>query len=691
MLVLIKTTGCFNDTGGDRKHKDPAVIAEFSLDCLSRPGEVLLLSDRDNPLKEPCLKITPSGLIRLPGASTDAPWETAHYLVFDVLHDSGVTGAVRLEFEEEKAGRVLWARLGVMPGLHTRLVFPLEALNAQTVFLPRTPGRLKCVVIGRRVRPDLLSSATIGLDSVVAGQSLYVSRIRLTSEQPTSYPMDGPPLVDSLGQWAGREWPGKTPDTQTLRNNLRKALDSAGESSFPGEWSRYGGWKKLRFKATGFFRLEKTVRRWWLVDPEGYAFFSVGVDGVDPLHAACPVEGIEPLFEWLPEEGDIFEPVRGEMWQQKSIDFAGANLIRAFGQTWRRDWARLTRSRMLEWRFNTLGNWSDQQAIAELELPYVLPMRGFPGTEKNLFRNFPDVFDPIYERKAGEFAEQLRQYRDDPLLIGYFLQNEPQWAFGGLNPAAEMLEDGEPSATRSELVRWLKSRYRDDADKLSMAWNKEFSSFEQLERGILRRADQFSDQAGEDLEEFSELMVEQYLKPVNAAVRRVDKNHLNLGIRWAGLGSRFCYLTGPFCDVFSVNMYRMLPDSAVIREVAERTGKPVMIGEYHFGATDRGLPSTGLRAASSQEDRGVAYRAYVETGAALPQLVGIHYFIWNDQPVLGRYDGENFNIGLVDVCNTPYREMVEAARLTNQRIYPVASTMVKPFAGRAERLPQVGF
>lgn len=135
----------------------------------------------------------------------------------------------------------------------------------------------------------------------------------------------------------------------------------------------------------------------------------------------------------------------------------------------------------------------------------------------------------------------------------------------------------------------------------------------------------------------------------------------------------------------------MLPDSAAISEVTRRTGKPVMIGEYHFGATDRGLPSTGLRGVASQKDRGVAYRAYVETGAALPQIVGTHYFIWNDQPVLGRYDGENFNIGLVDVCNTPYKEMVEAARLTHERIYHVASGLVEPFAGRAERLPQVGF
>jgi len=42
------------------------------------------------------------------------------------------------------------------------------------------------------------------------------------------------------------------------------------------ELSRYGGWKARRVKATGFFRTEQVDGRWWLVDPEGYLFLSVG-------------------------------------------------------------------------------------------------------------------------------------------------------------------------------------------------------------------------------------------------------------------------------------------------------------------------------------------------------------------------------------------------------------------------------
>lgn len=44
----------------------------------------------------------------------------------------------------------------------------------------------------------------------------------------------------------------------------------------------YGGYRQKKVKSTGFFRIEKIDGRWWFVDPEGFLFLSVGVDGVVP-------------------------------------------------------------------------------------------------------------------------------------------------------------------------------------------------------------------------------------------------------------------------------------------------------------------------------------------------------------------------------------------------------------------------
>ena len=40
-----------------------------------------------------------------------------------------------------------------------------------------------------------------------------------------------------------------------------------------------------------------------------------------------------------------------------------------------------------------------------------------------------------------------------------------------------------------------------------------------------------------------------------------------------------------------------------------------------------------------------------------------------DQPLIGRYDGENYGIGLVDVTDTPYREFVGANRNFSEQLY----------------------
>jgi hypothetical protein len=42
-------------------------------------------------------------------------------------------------------------------------------------------------------------------------------------------------------------------------------------------------------------------------------------------------------------------------------------------------------------------------------------------------------------------------------------------------------------------------------------------------------------------------------------------------------------------------------------------------------------------------------------------------------------DGENYNIGLIDVTDQPYPELVEALRVTHKRLFDVHSGKVPPF------------
>jgi hypothetical protein len=69
--------------------------------------------------------------------------------------------------------------------------------------------------------------------------------------------------------------------------------------------------------------------------------------------------------------------------------------------------------------------------------------------------------------------------------------------------------------------------------------------------------------------------------------------------------------------------------------------------------------------------------------------MGIHWFQWNDQPVFGRYDGENYNIGFLDVCMRPYSELTEQAKLSHERMYRVANGSEQPFNKVIRKVPQI--
>jgi hypothetical protein len=256
----------------------------------------------------------------------------------------------------------------------------------------------------------------------------------------------------------------------------------------------------------------------------------------------------------------------------------------------------------------------------------------------------PDVYAEDFERRVDETAaSQLVPFREDPFMLGFFIGNEPPWP-GREGQLCDAILSGEPSEIQKRLKAHL-------GQSDTPARRKEFviAAFQH------------------------------YLDTVNAAVRRHDTNHLNLGIRFGGNPHDEVIKAAHSFDVFSVNIYRYAPERAVLDRIYALVPKPILIGEFHIGAPERGL-APGLVQAMNQAERAVAYRYYVEQCAAHPALVGTHWFQWLDQPATGRNDGENYNIGFVDVADQPYTEMVAAAKLTHGRLLEVHSGKTPPFS-----------
>jgi len=142
-------------------------------------------------------------------------------------------------------------------------------------------------------------------------------------------------------------------------------------------------------------------------------------------------------------------------------------------------------------------------------------------------------------------------------------------------------------------------------------------------------------------------------------------------------------------DVFSMNCYRERVPADELRAIHDLLGMPVLVGEWHFGALDVGLPGSGIGRVRDQAARGQAFRVYTEDAAAQPWCVGVHYFTLYDESALGRFDGENWNIGFLDVCNRPYEPLAQAARASHEHLYPVAAGDVVPLNDAPEYLPRV--
>lgn len=587
----------------------------------------------------------------------------------------------------------IYAIIALLPGVRTRISFPLKHLDAQTVFPVRNPGTLTELVWGTGIRKSRLRkfsiTSLINMDWTPK-RRLVLADLEFTDEEEKEFPLPYARLTDELGQQAGKDWPDKTHGELELKEFLLAEAARGDRNEFFRGWDKYGGWTHKKFESTGYFRVQKIDGRWWMIDPDGCAFFSIGVDHVMP-GVGSKVNGMESLYGWLPEKDD---PKYKDCWWSgmqngrggpdpncATYNFHVSNLIRAFGDQWWENWAKITKRRIKEWGFNTIANWSDPKFIKTADIPYVLPLRGFPDTEKHIFRDFPDVYDPAYEVRSKEFAKQIKAYAGDRNLIGYFLTNEPLWALLDCKYVVlEMLSSDEQYHSRDRFIDFIKDRYASSITALNKAWGLEMKSFDDFRRGIPGIYD-LAGAASGDMADFAEIMVRRYVTIPSRELKANDPNHLNLGMRYSFVSEaalKNASIGHENFDVFSINSYTYSPVEAfdMLRSFADM---PAMIGEFHFGALDRGMWHVGLKGVPTQEERGWAYKYYVENGATHPNCIGLHYFPFDDEPLLGRSDGENFQMGLEDVCFKPYREFVRVVRETNKILYDVMAGNIQKY------------
>ncbi len=599
-------------------------------------------------------------------------WSASPGLAVDIFNPEKEPVTVSMRVDNAGADGVSNCNTGTTtaaPGKWTTLELRLNT-GTQTRFwgmrgTPEGPG-----FHNQPIDPKKITAFQVFLPRPSREHTLILRNFRLVGGSDDAVTL---PIVDRFGQYKHADYPGKLKDEKDLakrREAEEKVLKAAPE--LPGR-DKYGGWADgPKLKATGWFRTEKIDGRWWLVTPEGRLFFSIGVDCVNDWEQTF-IEKREPWFEWLPDPEGEFKPAFGYArnvhsmaetigGEGRTFSFYKANLIRKYGAGWHEKWRDNAYARLRAWGFNTVANWSAPNVLERSPMPFTATA-SVSGEFRRIeggggyWGKMPDVYDPKYAVAADASLAKVKQFAGNPLCIGYFVDNEIAWDAVERGPLAGPADQ----PCRIEMVKQLQARHG-SLDALNKAWGTDASSWE-----ALRVPDRPNETCRKDLDEWVYSFARRYFEIVKGALRKHAPNQLYLGCRFAWSHPAAIRACDDVADVVSFNIYRPLVDCAAW---TGKLKKPVIIGEFHFGALDRGMLHTGLVPTADQADRAAHFKRYVQSVADCPSMVGCHWFQYVDEPLTGRvYDGENYNIGLVDVTDTPYPELISAAKEVNAEVY----------------------
>ena len=467
----------------------------------------------------------------------------------------------------------------------------------------------------------------------------------------------------------------------------------------PTEWNKYGGWAAgPQLKVTGRFRTEKINGKWWFVDPEGRLFWSFGVMrasascGMTPLngdpgkpHRGIPIADRDPLFTELPPPPDApdatpfskFWTTRDELLmpyyearhETRIYDFSSANLYRKYGGAdYYAKFSDVVHRRMRSWCMNTLSSSSDIPICLMDRTPYVERIerksRPIAASYGEWFK-FPDPWDPTFRTGILAELERRKEQAKDPWCIGFFVDNEIDWGGSPRQLAEWTLQSPADQPAKRAFADFLRGKYADIA-ALNAAWGAKYADWDDFLHTVFLPGPK----ASGDLEAFTGLIEEEYFRRTRAAVKEFDSQLLYLGCRFSSSRRRTREACARHADVVSQNWYSRSPLQLKRYEGIDR---PLLIPEFHFGANDRGNFGTGVRSAKNTAERAEMAKRYVRDALTMPQVVGCHWHQFSDEASSGRFDGEYLTVGLTDICDTPYPEMVKALREAGRRIYETRS------------------
>lgn len=685
LMVLIVLNSC-----KEKAQPDTLVLFDFedSDTSLVKPQDAsfeLIESDKNN-----YIKVTNGFTIREPGvklkSSKDKPWDLEGY--YQVKADVSNVGSQSIQVElfvgNDPDGLIRWYcsdYVDLEPGESKTITVDLAwtpyAFDPQIEVngLRGVPGKIKTDI-------SKIDEMTFCSRYAAEENNFTIDNVRAVGRLEIKSPEGFFPFVDEFGQYMHGDWKNKMHSEEELQTAAKNEKEYLAKSKGPKDLGKYGGWTKgPKLEATGFFRTEKIDDKWWMVDPEGNLFWTAGLNCVASDAVFTGVSHREDYFKFLPEEDSKLGQFYAEgthashgFYQDKlpfkTYSFYQSNLYRKYGDDWLASFREMSHLRIKDWGMNTIGFVSDFGATRQHKTAYVgsVWIRNTPKIEgsEGFWGKFHDVFDPNFRVAVAESVASQKEGAGDPYCIGYFVDNELSWGLLG-SLAVGALRSPASQPAKIAFIDDLKKKYV-SIETLNQVWKTSHASWEAL----LESTDPPNeDLAKEDLVAFYENIADTYFRTINEELKRVAPNQNYLGCRFAWANNEVVLKTASkYIDIMSFNKYEYSVEKFSLPEGID---KPVMIGEFHFGALDRGSFHVGVKKAADQAERGQMYQDYVQGALRNPYIVGAHWFQYLDEPNTGRFDGENYNVGFIDICDNPYEELIEKVKETTYSMYEYRS------------------
>lgn len=404
-------------------------------------------------------------------------------------------------------------------------------------------------------------------------------------------------------------------------------------------------------KGSGFWRVERCGETWWLIDPEGRPSYSRATAPPNP--PATWKDGLAAADKYV-----------GQLRDWGFDGLAGWHSLRLYA-IYNRELKKQGRPTIPQF---AVLDYHDCLRFGEYDL-----LTDRRGRQKSGEHGFADPFDPRFEAAARKRAEEWASLvRDDPNFVAWFVDNEI--GFDDLHRFV-----WSPHCGRA-LIAFLRERYPDVA-ALNARWGSAFAGYGELAAAqpepLLDRGPMY-----EDFLAFERRLYQQFVAVTLRVTREADPNHLIASNRHNLAGLAHWLPNIDLCagyDLVAVNLH---PDNqvpgvgpsglAVLREVARRARRPVIIGEWSVPALDSGLyeqkkavldwsfpqavPTQDIRAAQAAQITADFFNE--------PYIVGAHWFIYGDFDSPQRES----NRGLVRSDGRPWKELVLALEAVHREI-----------------------